>query len=165
MDRLTYLTRTHLPAPLAASLPVQRAVPRRARAALAVAVGLAIIIAHLLGQGDASARAVAADPELAQLLRGMAILKAGLTVGAVSLVAWRLGYPAGLRLTAGLIAAAALMAAGPVLIWHVAPIGAAALLFHVGTALLLILCLFDRSGAQRLRASAAGRRTARRTAR
>ena len=158
---MTYLTRTHLPALLAASLPVQRATPRRARAALAVAVGLALVSAHLLAQGDASARAVAADPELAHLLRGMALLKAGLTVGAVSLVAWRLGHPASLRLTAGLIAAAALMASGPVLIWHVAPVGAAALLFHVGTALLLILCLLDRSGAQRLRMIAAGRRTAR----
>ena len=56
------------------------------------------------------------------------------------LVAWRLTYPASSHFAAGLIAAAALMAAWPVLIWHVAPVGAAALLFHAGMGLMLVLC-------------------------
>lgn len=160
---MAYLTRTHAPAPVAASLPAQHAAsPLLARAVLVAAVALAIALAQFLGQGEAAARAALADPELTRLLRGMAVLKAGLALGAVCLVAWRLAYPASLRLAAGLIAAAASMAAGPVLIWHVAPVAAAALLFHAGMGLLLVLCLVDRSGAQELYAAVSRRRATRR---
>lgn len=155
---MSYLTRNHDPAPVAASLAAQRAASPRV--ALVAAVALAIALAQLLGQGEAAARAAAADPELTWLLRGMAVLKAGLALGAVCLVAWRLGYPASARLATGLIVAAALMAAGPVLIWHVAPVAAAALLFHAGMGLLLVLCLTDRSGAQELYAAATSMRRA-----
>lgn len=158
---MSYLTRNHDPAPAAASLAAQRAASALpVRVALVAAVALAIALAQVLGHGEAAARAAAADPELTRMLRGMAALKAGLALGAVCLVAWRLGYPASARLAAGLIAAAALMAAGPVLIWHVAPVAAAALLFHAGMGLLLVLCLTDRSGAQELYAAATSRRRA-----
>lgn len=160
---MSYLNHKHDPVPPAVSVPAQRAAsPLLLRASLTVAVVLAVALAQLLAQGEAAARAAAADPELTHLLRGMAVLKAGLALGAVCLVAWRLGYPASARLAAGLIAAAALMAAGPVLIWHVAPVGAAALLFHAGMGLLLVLCLIDRPGAQELYAAVARRRTAER---
>ena len=160
---MSYLTHTHHPAPVAASPAAQLAASSRPlRVVLLVAVALAVALAHLLGQGEAAVRAAAADPELTRLLRGMAALKAGLALSAVCLVAWRLGYPAGTRLVVGLVAAAASMAAGPVLIWHVAPVAAAALLFHAGLGLLLVLCLTDRSGAQELCAAASRRRTIKR---
>lgn len=143
---MAYLRRTHDLAPVAVSRPEPSfGSPHLARAVLAAAVTLAIALAQLLGHGEAAVHAAAADPELTWLLRGMAVLKSALALGAVGLVAWRLGYPASRGLAAGLIAAAALMAAGPVLIWHIAPVGAAAVLFHAGMALLLVLCWADRS--------------------
>ena len=155
---MSYVTRERLPALSAASLPARRAAsPRSSHVALLVAVGLAVAVAHLLGGGEVAARVAAADPELTRLLRGMAVLKAGLTLAVVGLVAWRVDHPASPRLLAGLIASAALLAAGPVLIWHVAPIVAGALMFHAGMALLLALCWADRSGAQGFQAAVARR--------
>ena len=156
---MSYVMREHLLATLDASVPARRAAsPRLSRAALLAAVGLAVAAAHLAGGGEAAARAVTADPELTRLLRGMAVLKAGLTLAAVGLVAWRVGYPTSPRLLAGLVASAVLLAAGPVLIWHVAPIVAGALLFHAGMVLLLALCWADRSSARDLKAAVARRR-------
>ena len=155
---MSYVTRERLPVPFATSMPTQRAAhPRLSRAALLAAVGLAVAAAHLLGGGEAAVRIAAADPELTQLLRGMAVLKAGLALAVVGLVAWRVDYPARPRLLAGLIVSAALLAAGPVLIWHVAPIVAGALLFHAGMALLLVLCWADRSGARGFQGAVARR--------
>lgn len=156
---MTHLTRAHDPAPLAVSRPARHsASPLIARAVLVATVVLAMTLAQFVGQGEAADRAASADPELTLLLRGMAVLKAGLAIGAVCLVAWRLAHPASSRLAAGLIVAAALMAAGPILVWHVAPVVAAALVFHAGLGLLLVLCLLDRSGAQELHAAVAARR-------
>lgn len=160
---MAHLSRTLDPAPVAASLVARRTPPPRlARFALIASVALSITLAHLLGHGEMADRAAAADPELARLLRGMAALKAGIALAAVGLVAWRLAYPSSLRFAGGLVSAAALMAAGPVLMWHVAPVGAAALLFHAGMALLLVLCWADRSDAREVRAAVT---TQRRTAR
>lgn len=158
---MAHVSRNLDPAPTAASSPAQTAMPPAlARTALFVAVALAVGLAHGLGQGEAATRAAAADPELTRLLRGMAVLKAGLALAVAALVAWRLTYPASRRLAAGLITAASLMAAGPVLIWHMAPVLAAALLFHAGTALLLALCWVDRSGARELMGRIGTRRRA-----
>jgi len=100
------------------------------RAALAIAVTLAVAIAHLAADDTASARAGAADPELARLLRVMAFTKAAMAAAAVWLVDRLLRRPLGSVLAACLAATAALMAAAPVLMWHVAHVGTGALLFH-----------------------------------
>ena len=138
------MTRRFPPGPLSASpaAPAPESVPAAAagrRAALAAAVLLAVAAAHFAAAGEASARAVAADPELAGLLRAMAFLKASMAGAAVWLVErlLRQGLPA--ASAAGLVLAAALMAAGPVLMWHVARVGAGAVLFHAGLVLLLVL--------------------------
>ena len=101
---------------------------------------LAVAAAHLLGDDAASARAAAADPELAWLLRAMALTKATMAVAAVWLAdRLLLRVPLGAGLAAGLVGAAAMMAAAPVLMWHVAHVGTGALLFHGGMVLLLVL--------------------------
>jgi hypothetical protein len=140
------LTRRFPPGPLHAS-PVpagstQRlrlSPPSARRAALVVAVVLAVAVAHFATDGAASARAVAADPELARLLRAMALIKASMAAAAAWIAGRLLREPVGTGLAAGLVLAVALMAAAPVLMWHVASVGAGALLFHAGMVLLLVL--------------------------
>lgn len=158
---MSYVPRDYLPEPPASSPVHQVAQPRFARAMLAATVGLTCTIAYVMGGGEAAVRAAAADPELTRLLRGMAVLKALLSLAAISLVAWRVAYPSGPRLPAGLIASTGLMAAGSVLIWQVAPIVAGAVLFHTGLILLLVLCWADDSGARNLGAAVARRRRGR----
>jgi hypothetical protein len=139
------LTRSFPPGPLAASpatVPRQRAAARPAvrRAALAVSVLLAVAVAHLAADGAASAGAVAADPELARLLRAMALIKASMAAAAVWLAdRLLLRCSLGPGLAAGLVSTVALMAAAPVLMWHVAHVGTGALLFHAGMVALLVL--------------------------
>jgi len=137
------LTRSFPPAPLAASPatpPQVSARPPARRAALAVSVLLAVAVAHFAADASASANAVAADPELARLLRAMALIKASMAAAAVWLAdRLLLRCPLGPGLVAGLVSAVALMAAAPVLMWHVAHVGTGALLFHAGMIALLVL--------------------------
>jgi hypothetical protein len=138
---LARLNRRFPPAPVAASpaaTPIRQRTPIR-RVALAAAVLLAAGAAHLVGDDDASARAAAADPELARLLRSMALTKAAMAAAAVWLADRLLRLPLGTGLAAGIVSAVAAMAAAPVLMWHVAHVGAGALLFQAGALLLLVL--------------------------
>ena len=140
------LLRSLSPGPLAAtpvtvpgSRPRLSARPGVRRAALTVAVLLAVAAAHLAGNDAESARLAAADPELARLLRAMAFIKAAMAVAAVWLADRLLRRPLGAGLALGIVLAAALMAAAPVLMWHVAHVGTGALLFHAAAILLLVL--------------------------
>jgi hypothetical protein len=109
------------------------------RAAL---IGTALLAA-IAGFAFAGA-AAPGEPELALLIRFMAVIKAAMALGAVALVAWRLTLPATPRLAFAGIAACALMAAGPGLIWGMQHVIAGAVLFHAGFALLLVLAWRDR---------------------
>jgi hypothetical protein len=135
-NAMARLSRDFPPGPLAATATTApRRLPTFERpgmrcAALAIAVTLAVAIAHLAADDTASARAGAADPELARLLRVMAFTKAAMAAAAVWLVDRLLRRPLGSVLAACLAATAALMAAAPVLMWHVAHVGTGALLFH-----------------------------------
>jgi hypothetical protein len=140
------LFRNHSPGPLAATPvtvpgPRPRLSPRPGvrRAALAVAVLLAVAVAHLAGNDAESARLAAADPELARLIRAMAFIKAAMAAAAVWLADRLLRRPLGAGLALGILLAAAFMAAAPVLMWHVAHVGTGALLFHAAAILLLVL--------------------------
>lgn len=74
------------------------------------------------------------DPTLARLLRGMALIKALVVVGALSAVLWRLGWSISARMAAGYAIATSLLAGSTMLIWQLSYIPLAAVLFH-GTAL------------------------------
>jgi hypothetical protein len=103
------------------------------RGVLLGAVLAGIALAALATSGGEAAQAVrAAGPELTRLLRAMAGLKLVLAAGVLAGFYWRLGTPAGLWRLAGYAAAAAAMAAGPVLIWDMAHVGLGALLLHGG---------------------------------
>ena len=121
------------------------------RSFLAVAVVLAVAAAFAVGQDAASASAVeVAGPDLTRLLRFMAVVKASLAAGAVGLVWWRSGYPATLRSMLSYAVACLLMAAAPGLIWSMAHVALAAVMFHAGLALLLLVCWTDRGSARDL---------------
>ena len=83
------------------------------------------------------------EPALIMLLRFMAVLKALCAVGAVALAAWRLRRPTPGTLAFGYLAAVALMAASPLLIWDIADLVAGAMLFHAGLLLFAGLAWAD----------------------
>lgn len=130
----------HLPAapPLATQLPHPQ--PRRGRL-IALGTVLLAAAATLLATTNGPAPA---EPDLALLLRSMAVTKAGLALGAAWLVGWRLRHPAPAPVTFGLLAAMAGMAAGAALIWRVTPAGAGAITFHASLALALLTLAADR---------------------
>ena len=69
----------------------------------------------------------------------MALLKGTMAAAAVWLAHRLLGRRLDAGTAAGLVLAAGMMAAAPVLIWHVAHVVAGAVLFHAGLVLLLVL--------------------------
>ncbi len=90
-----------------------------------------------------------ADPELARLLRAMALLKASMVAVALSVLWWRLRWPLSLGPGAAYLLAAAMMVGACISMWRLTGIAAAALLFHVGGLLLLFGAWIDRSGSWR----------------
>jgi phage shock protein PspC (stress-responsive transcriptional regulator) len=101
--------------------------PARWRLAL-IAVAVAGAAAGLWWGGPATS--LQADPDLARLLRGMALIKGGMVVGAIAAVWWRLSWPASPRVAIGYVAGCAALAGSTALIWQLTAIVLAALLFH-----------------------------------
>jgi hypothetical protein len=90
----------------------------------------------------------------------MAVLKAFMAAGLVAAVAWRLGAAVALPWLAAYAAAAAAMAAGPVLIWDMAHVGLGAVLLHGGLLAAVLLLWRDPVVGARLSAIVAARRAA-----
>ncbi len=86
------------------------------------------------------------DPELATLLRFMAVVKAAMALGAAVLVGWRFGSPVRPTAALGYVAGASSMAGGAGLIWQLGHIGTGALLVHGGLLALAGLAWLDRAG-------------------
>ena len=81
----------------------------------------------------------AAEPELALLLRGMAVIKAGIALVALALSFWRFGQPVSTSAALGYALGVWALGGATVLIWFLSVIPAAALLFHLGVFGLLAL--------------------------
>jgi hypothetical protein len=106
------------------------------RGNLVLGIAIAIGIAAWLGDPSGYLRA---DPALARLLRGMALIKGMIALAAVAAVFWRLAWPVSrMGATAYLIASMAL-AGSTVLIWQLSYIVPAALLFHAAAISLLLI--------------------------
>jgi hypothetical protein len=105
--------------------------------------GCALAAAIALGYGVPEA-AIRVDRELAYLLRGMALIKAGLVVAAVGVLWWRLAHAIDRGAAAGYLAGAFLMSAASGLIWQLTLIGLGAVAFHVGGFMVLLVAYFDR---------------------
>jgi hypothetical protein len=119
---------------------------------------LALTAGLLVADGAETARAVAADPDLARLLRAMAGLKALMALAAIGVMMWRLGSPVGpVRLGLYALAAAAI-AAGPGLIWNLTHVGSGAALLHGGLLAGVLLLWRDPAVGARLQAVIDARR-------
>jgi hypothetical protein len=85
----------------------------------------------------------AAEPELAVLLRGMAVIKGLLATSALGLVWWRLGQPVSALTAVAYIACTWSLFVASVLIWQLAFIVAGAVLFHAAGLLGLVVALHE----------------------
>jgi len=112
------------------------------RAALVLGCAIAIGIATWVGDPSTYLNA---DPALARLLRGMALIKGMLAVGAVAAVYWRLSWTIDARVAATYAITAAAMAGSAALIWQLSYIPFAALLFHAAALSMLIVGWRERS--------------------
>lgn len=104
-----------------------------------------ILIASLAGLAAAILWGdhAAIDPDLARLLRAMALIKAGMAVVLLLVLWWRLAAPVTpIRLIFYQLASM-MMAAGPRLIWDFAHIGLGAALLHGGLFALLVMLWRD----------------------
>lgn len=130
------------------STDTTRDVPtRRLRAALLAGCVLAAAIAAVVAQPEPH---LLADPELARLLRGMALIKAMIVLVGVALLLWRFGRPVPARIAAVYIAGTWIAAGASMLIWQLALIPYAAAAFHLGEFAVLVAAWRDmpRRGAR-----------------
>jgi hypothetical protein len=104
----------------------------------ALVCGCAVSMAAAAWYGDPTAY-LQADPSLARLLRGMALIKALLVVLAAAAVLWRLGKPASYRVVAAYLAGCWAIAGAATLIWQLTLIPLAAIGFHVAEISMLVV--------------------------
>jgi hypothetical protein len=122
---------------------VEVARPLVLRSALFLGCAGAVALGLWLGSPQAF---VAADPDLARLLRGMALIKASIVVATLSVVAWRLGHPVSPRLTAVYLGGAWAVALASTLIWQLTHVPLAALGFHGAELAMLVAAFGDGRG-------------------
>lgn len=94
----------------------------------------------------ASGSVQSADPDLARLLKGMAIIKTVILLAVGAAIWWRLGTPLRPGLAAGYMLFGAIGVAGAALVWNMAGLGLAPFLFDGGLLGFLILALRDDNG-------------------
>ncbi len=97
------------------------------RAAIVAGCILAVAVAAWVGH---PADYLEADPALAHLLRGMALIKSFIVLGVVGAALWRCGWRLSTAAGVGYVAGSSVMAGSTVLIWQLSHIVAAAVLFH-----------------------------------
>lgn len=120
--------------------------PLALRAALALGCAAAVAVALWAGHPQAFQEA---DPDLARLLRGMAVLKALIVLPVLGVVWWRAGHPLTGRLAAVYLGGAVVMTGASVFIWQLTSLGLAAVAFHVAGLAMLVAAFGD--GRERLR--------------
>ena len=136
IDRLAKIERVSRERAPGRSRPVQR-VPR---AALCLLTAVAI-----LGAGAASARSTGTlvDPDLARVIRFMALMKGGFALAAFAACLWRLARPAGPWRTPVYVVGPPLMAAGAIGLWSFQGLQVAAPALHLGLFAVLAAALTD----------------------
>lgn len=116
--------------------------PRFARPLLVL-----LTVAAFAGAGVAAFRAPASamDPDLARVIRAMALIKAGFALAAFAGCLWRLAKPARPWRTAIYVAGPPLMVAGAIGLFSLQGLGAAAIGLHLGLFAVLAAALTDPS--------------------
>lgn len=93
------------------------------------------------------------DAELARLLRGMAVIKGAIALGALSLLLWRFARPVSAPITGVYLVGAWALAGSTVLIFQLTLIPWAAAAFHVGVLSLLVAAWRDDRKPRRVSAA------------
>jgi len=129
-------------------LPTRVAAPSANRLLLRAGLlaGAAISVGLAAWWGDPSGY-LQADPALARLLRGMALIKSLIAMAAVGAVWWRFGSPLSRAAACGYAVTSWTIAGSTMLIWELSAIPLAALLFHA--ALLGMVMIGWRAGRAR----------------
>jgi uncharacterized membrane protein YidH (DUF202 family) len=70
------------------------------------------------------------DPDLARLLRGMALIKAGIALAALGAVSWRFGWPIQRGFAAAYMVGCWVLAGASLMVWQLTMVPAAAIGFH-----------------------------------
>jgi hypothetical protein len=84
------------------------------------------------------------DPALSRLLRGMALIKAAISMAVVAAVLWRFGRPLSKPGAAGYLFGAWALVGSTMLIWQLSWIPAAAMLFHAAFVSMLFVSWRER---------------------
>jgi hypothetical protein len=143
--------RVSVPLPLPARAPLQQSAKTTVAVAgwrLALVACCLAAAALALRLGDPAAY-LQADPELARVLRGMALIKTLLVLAAVAVVAWRYSWPLSRGLHAAYLVGASLMAFASASIWQLSFFALASIAFHAGIVLLLVAAYMDNGRQQR----------------
>ena len=122
------------------------------RLALVGAAGVAGVLGFMGGDDGG------AGSDLVLLMRFMAGVKAAMALGAVALVAWRMGAPMGRGTVAAYVSAAAVMAVGPGLIWNMQDVAYGAMAVHGGLSAIMLIAWRDRQGWNGVLGAAVARR-------
>lgn len=109
----------------------------------ALLVGLVLVAVALAWSLARPQPALVADPALARLLRGMAVLKAVIAVVALALAWWRAGRPIAPWRLCGYALGSAVLAAAAVIVWQLAVVAATSVVFHATLVALALLALGD----------------------
>jgi hypothetical protein len=110
------------------------------RCMLVLAALAAIAAAALLGRSNPG---IAADPELAFVLRGMGLIKLAIATLAIALVWWRAGQPVPSGRILAYLACAALLAAAATLVLKLAVVGATSVVSHATLLAMGVMALGD----------------------
>ena len=111
------------------------------------AVGVGLVAAALAGAALTAPHAparVAADPDLARLLRAMAVIKGVLVALGAGVIGWRFQRPTPLRFALGYAALVWTAGAAVGAMWQLAAVGQVAVALHAAGALLVVLAWRDR---------------------
>jgi hypothetical protein len=106
-------------------------------AGCAVAIGIAAWLGDPVGY-------LHADPALARLLRGMALIKGMIAIAVVGAVFWRLAWPVSRTAGTAYLACSWAVAGSTMLIWQLSYTVPAAAMFHVAALSLLLVSWRER---------------------
>ena len=112
----------------------------RLRCGLMVGCAISIALAGHLGDSVG----FQADPALARLLRGMALIKGVIALAVVAAVWWRVGRPVSKPVATGYLLGSWMLVGSTTLIWQLSWILLAAFLFHASALSMLLISWRER---------------------
>ena len=112
-------------------------------ALLCAGLAVATLAGAALTAPDATARA-AADPDLARLLRAMAVIKGVMVALGAGAIGWRFRRPTALPFAVGYVGLVWTAGAAVGAMWQLAAVGRVAVALHAAGALLVVLAWRDR---------------------